>query len=46
MLHESGGLPAEQRGQIALVRMESTGNRRNSLSWRRPAGFLGVTRAG
>jgi len=32
-------MPVEQRGQVTLVRMESTGNRRNSLSWRKPAGF-------
>ena len=31
----------ERREQVTHVRMESTGNRRNSLSWRKPAGFLG-----
>ena len=33
-------MPVERRGQVTHVRMESTGNRRNSLSWRKPAGFL------
>ena len=34
-------MPVEQREQVTHVRMESTGNRRNSLSWRKPAGFVG-----
>src|SRR5215472_14406405 len=42
----SGAIPVERRGQVTHVRMESTGNRRNSLSWRKPAGFLRVARAG
>ena len=32
----SGVTPAEQRGQVIHVKMESTGNRRNSWSWRKP----------
>ena len=28
-------MPAEQREQVTHVKMESTGNRRNSLSWRK-----------
>ena len=32
-------MSVEQRGQVTHVEMESTANRRNSLSWRKPAGF-------
>ena len=39
-------MSVERREQVIHVRTESTGNRRNSLSWRKPAGFLGVARAG
>jgi len=39
-------MSVERRGQVTHVGMESTGNRRNSMSWREPAGFLGVARAG
>jgi hypothetical protein len=39
-------MPVEQREQATHVEVESTGNRRNSLSWRKPVGFLGVARAG
>ena len=31
----------ERREQVTYVGMESTGNRRNFLSWRKPAGFHG-----
>jgi hypothetical protein len=31
----------ERREQVTHVGMESTGNRRNFLSWRKPAGFHG-----
>ena len=32
-------MPAEQRGQVILVKMESTGNRRNSCLGGSPAGL-------
>jgi hypothetical protein len=34
-------MPVERRGQVTHVKMESTGNRRNSLSWRKAAVFFG-----
>src|SRR5438128_5162351 len=34
-------MPVERRGQVTHVKMESTGNRRNSLSWRKAAVFVG-----
>ena len=39
-------MSVERREQVTHVRKESTGNRRNSLFWQKPAGFLGVARAG
>ena len=39
-------MSVERREQVTHVRMESTSNRRNSESWRKPVGFLGVARAG
>jgi hypothetical protein len=35
-------MSVERREQVTHVRVESTGNRRNFLSWRKPVGFLGV----
>jgi hypothetical protein len=34
-------MPVERRGQVTHVKMESTGNRRNSVSWRKAAVFFG-----
>src|SRR5215471_6552630 len=34
-------MSVERREQVTYVGMESTGNRRNFLSWRKPAGFHG-----
>jgi hypothetical protein len=34
-------MPVERRGQVTQVGMESTGNRRNSWSWRKAAAFFG-----
>src|SRR6516165_3551944 len=39
-------MSVERMEQVTHVRVESTGNRRNFLSWRKPVGFLGVARAG
>src|SRR5215472_16007086 len=33
-------MPVEQREQVTHVKMEATGNRRTSSSWRKPVGFL------
>jgi hypothetical protein len=39
-------MPVERRGQATQIKMESTGNRRNSCLGEAQPGFLGVARAG
>jgi hypothetical protein len=34
-------MPAERRRQVPHVVIESTGNRRNSISWRKAVAFMG-----